>query len=324
MKPIKSLYFRPLTEPHHVPQPATVKRLIDNFVNRRPMRTTSLIITFFGDVVSQHGHTVWLGSLVNAMAPLGINERLVRTSVFRLVKEGWLEAERAGRRSFYRFTDYGTHEYERAARRIYALENNKWQGHWQLLVPLNIPDKSREKFKRSLQWQGYRTVSPGTFAKPGDGGRTLRETLEEFDVADKVMIFDATTSSLSSTQLVRKLVHDSWQLAKVAQGYSDFLKRYKPLLKWSQRKQAPAPETAFVARTLLIHDYRRILLHDTPLPDELLPPAWPGAEALKLTGAVYKALAKPSTDYIMAELEPGNGSMPGADASFWDRYSRIK
>ena len=60
-----------------MPHPAAVKRLIDDFVNRRPMRTTSLIVTFFGDVVSQHGNTVWLGSLVHAMAPLGINERLV-------------------------------------------------------------------------------------------------------------------------------------------------------------------------------------------------------------------------------------------------------
>lgn len=303
--------------------PAAVNHIIDDFVNRRPMRTTSLIVTFFGDVVSQHGHTVWLGSLVNALAPLGINERLVRTSVFRLIKEGWLESERVGRRSYYRFTDYGTHEYERAARRIYALENNAWEGHWQLLIPLNIPENNREKFRRSLQWQGYRAIAPGTFAKPGDGGRTLRETLEEFDVADKVLILDASTSALSSKQLERKLVHDSWELAHVAQDYRNFLKRYKPLLRWSKRKQAPSPETAFVARTLLIHDYRRILLHDTPLPDELLPPAWPGAEALKLTGTVYKTLAQPSIDYVMSELEPGNGPMPEANASFWERFGLI-
>ena len=169
----------------------------------------------------------------------------------------------------------------------------------------------------------YRAIATGTFAKPGDGGRTLRETLEEFDVADKVMILNASTSPLSSKQLERKLVHDSWELAHVAQGYRDFLKRYKPLLKWSQRNQTPSPETAFVARTLVIHDYRRILLHDTPLPDELLPPAWPGAEALNLTSAVYKALAEPSIEYITAELEPGNGPMPEADRSFWGRFERI-
>jgi len=306
-----------------VQHPVVVKRLIRHFASRRPMRTTSLIVTFFGDAVSQHGHTVWLGSLVKAMAPLGINERLVRTSVFRLVKEGWLESDRVGRRSYYRFTQYGAHEYERAARRIYALEDSKWPGHWQILMTLDVPDNIRDKFKRSMEWQGYRAIAPGTLAKPGDGGSTLRETLQEFDVADKVMIFDAGTSPLSSNRLERKLVHDRWQLDQVARAYKDFLKRYKSLLKWSQGKQSPSPESAYLVRTLLIHDYRRILLHDTPLPDELLPKDWPGAEALKLTGTIYNAISGPSVEYIRSQLESDKGPMPEADKCFRNRFENI-
>ena len=145
-----------------MPQPAVIKGLINDFTNRSPMRTNSLIVSIFGDVVTQHGHTLWLGSLVNALAPLGVNDRLVRTSVFRLVKEGWLESERVGRRSYYRFSDYGLHEYERAARRIYALEKSEWLGHWQVLIPVDIPERQREQFRRSLHWQGYRAESPLT------------------------------------------------------------------------------------------------------------------------------------------------------------------
>lgn len=304
-------------------QPAVIKRLINDFGQRRPMRVTSLIVTFFGDVVSQHGSSIWLGSLVQAMALLGVNERLVRTSVFRLVKEGWLQSERVGRRSFYRFSDYGSHEYERAARRIYALEDSDWQGYWQLLLPQDIPEKQREKFRRSLQWQGYRAIAPGTFAKPGDGGQTLRETLEEFDLADQVLIFDASTAAISSGQVERDLVHASWQLEDVAQSYRRFLADFKPLLQWSQRKQAVDPENALVARILLIHAYRRILLHDTPLPRELLPPAWPGADALSLTSAVYKRLAQASIEYIVSRLEPGNGPMPREDKCFRERFAYI-
>ena len=44
--------------------PAVVKRLLADFSSRQPIRTTSLIITLFGDVVSQHGGTLWLSSLV--------------------------------------------------------------------------------------------------------------------------------------------------------------------------------------------------------------------------------------------------------------------
>src|SRR5690606_14385634 len=135
---------------------------------RKPMRTTSLIISVFGDVVTQHGHSIWLGSVVNALEPLGVNHRLVRTSVFRLVKDGWLEFEREGRCSYYRFSAFGMHEYQRAARRIYAMEPNSWHGRWQLLIPLTVPEKNRDALRRSLLWQGFRILAPGTFARPGD------------------------------------------------------------------------------------------------------------------------------------------------------------
>ena len=88
--------------------------ILDAFRQRQPMRAKSLIITFFGDVVSQHGKEIWLGSAATALQGLGINDRLVRTSVFRLTKEGWLEVDREGRRSFYRFSNYGSLEYQRA------------------------------------------------------------------------------------------------------------------------------------------------------------------------------------------------------------------
>ncbi len=306
-----------------VAKPILVQRLIDDFSQRRPMRTTSLITTIFGDVVSQHGNTIWLGSLVKAMAQLDINERLVRTSVFRLVKEGWLESERVGRRSFYRFTPYGSNEYQRAARRIYALNDHHWQGQWKLLVPQDIPDSQREQFRRSLHWQGYRAIAAGTYAMPWDEQHTLGQALEELEATDKVLVFDACSSALGSKQLVKKLVAQCWQLEEVAEHYQEFLARYQPLRKWVVRKQTLEPEIAFIVRTLLIHDYRRILLQDTPLPDELLPVAWPGAAAHTLTAQIYKAVAQASNSYIVKQLEPGDGPMPSADASFWNRFGRI-
>jgi phenylacetic acid degradation operon negative regulatory protein len=301
-----------------------IKALVDDFVNRSPMRTTSLVVSIFGDVITQHGHSIWLGSLVKALAPLGVNERLVRTTVFRLVKEGWLQAERVGRRSYYRFSDYGHHEYQRAARRIYAMDLAAWRGHWQLLIPVAVPEKQREQLRRSLQWQGFRTIAPGTFAKPGDGGDTLHDTLAEFGLTDKVMVLDASTSPLVDQGLLKQLVEDSWHLEDIARDYREFLKRYSPLRKWARSKRTPDPQDAFIARVLLIHDYRRILLHDTPLPEELLPAGWPGAEALKLTSEVYQAVAEPSIDFVTTELERGDGPLPKADPGFRERFRHVR
>ena len=304
--------------------PLPVRRLLEGFRARKPLRSTSLIITLFGDTVSQHGHTLWLGSLVNALAPLGVNERLVRTSVFRLVKEGWLEAERVGRRSYYRFTAHGNAEYERAARRIYATEDTSWEGHWQILIPLAIPEDDRDNFRRSLNWQGFRSIAPGTFAKPGGAGRALQETLEEFDARERVLLFDATSSALGSARQLREHVHECWQLESTAAAYHAFLDDFRPLRRWVSRQQQLDPEAAFLVRTLLVHDFRRALLHDTPLPRELLPPGWPGAEALALTGQLYRTLAEASTRYITGNLEGDSGSLPPASPGFNTRFASVQ
>ena len=52
---------------------------------------TTLVFTFFCDVVTQHGGEIWLGSVIHALAPLGVNQRSTRTAVFRLVGDERLE-----------------------------------------------------------------------------------------------------------------------------------------------------------------------------------------------------------------------------------------
>ena len=143
--------------------------LLKEFTQRKPFRTRSLVITFFGDIVSQHGGNVWLGSLISVLAKFKINERLVRTTVFRLVQDDWLEAHRIGRRSYYRFSEYGEEEYERAARRIYSVHEADWSGSWQLVILRGVSEERKES-SRSLRWQGYRSVTAGALAKPGEGG----------------------------------------------------------------------------------------------------------------------------------------------------------
>ena len=82
-------------------------QIVKEFRSRPTLRAGSLITTVFGDSIAPRGGTVWLGSLIRAMAEFGVSERLVRTSVFRLVKDGWLQSSQVGRRSFYSLTNEG-------------------------------------------------------------------------------------------------------------------------------------------------------------------------------------------------------------------------
>jgi len=298
----------------------SLSQVIDAFRARQPMRAKSLIVTLFGDVVSQHGRQIWLGSIANALDGLGVNDRLVRTSVFRLVKESWLDVERAGRKSFYRFTDTGSQEYQRAAQRIYSCDAEIWRGGWQLLLLVDIAEEKRDPLRRSLSWLGFRALTPGTYARPGCDELAIQDLLDEFDLDDGIILMNATTSPITLKKQLRRTVKDGWDLDDLAEQYNALIKRFKPLRQSLDKGSVPTPEQAFHARLLLIHDYRRILLRDTPLPEDLLPSRWQGTLARQLVSGLYKDLAPASVAYISAELQSEQGVLPQPAGTFYERF----
>ena len=110
--------------------------LIAERVAESSISGSSMVVTVFGDAISQHGGWIWLGSLINVLAPFGYSEGLIRSSVFRLVQQDWLKTTRIGRRSHYCFTDTANGHYERAARRIYSAGHHEGDGSWTLILPL--------------------------------------------------------------------------------------------------------------------------------------------------------------------------------------------
>ncbi len=294
--------------------------IIESFRERQPMRAKSLIITFFGDVVSQHGKQIWLGSITNALEGLGVNDRLVRTSVFRLVKESWLEVDREGRKSFYRFTNHGSQEYQRAAERIYSVNNDVWRGRWQLLMLVDVDESVRDDLRRSLNWLGFRALTPGTFARPGGDDVAIQDLLDEFGLHESVIVMQASTSPMTLKRQLRDTVSDRWDLDALANEYNALLKRFKPLQLALEKGKQASPLEAFHARLLLIHDYRRILLRDTPLPDDLLPNRWQGTLARQMVASLYKDLAAPSLAYIEQTLEAQQGNLPAPSVAFYERF----
>jgi phenylacetic acid degradation operon negative regulatory protein len=73
--------------------------------------------------------------------------------------------------------------------------------------------------------------------------------------------------------------------------------------------------SAFLIRTLLIHDYRRLLLRDPELPAE-----WPGQKARLLCNELYRSLAPASERRLDRCLVLADGTIPPADPAFADRF----
>ena len=108
-------------------------------------------MTVWGDALAPHGGTVWLAGLIRLMAPFGINERLVRTSVFRLARDGWLVAATHGRMSRYRLTREGARRFDDAHRRIYARPDDDWGGAWELVLADAVPPARRAALREELR-----------------------------------------------------------------------------------------------------------------------------------------------------------------------------
>lgn len=305
-------------------QLSIVGKLLEEFKQQRPMRGGSLIVSIFGDSISQHGGSVWLGSLIDVLEPFGLNQRLVRTSVYRLIQEGWLVSTQIGRRSYYSFTDFGLRQYQKTADRIYAANRSPWGGSWTLVLPAFIVDEQRDELRKELRWLGFGSLAQGILAKPGLHRRSLDETLQDLGVADKVVVMSAQTDELISQGVLKQLSRNCWNLDELEIRYQMFLDKFRPVLQDIKKKPELTPEQCFQLRTLLIHEYRRILLKDTELPDELLPNDWAGKAAFNLTANIYRATFEDAESYLLSTMETSEGPLPRAVDEFYHRFGGLK
>lgn len=289
------------------------------------LRSKSLVMTVMGDAIAPHGGAVWLGSLIELLAPLGVTDRLLRTSVFRLVQEGWLTASREGRRSRYAFDPRSLPRFQRADRRIYAPPGLHWDGRWTLVVAPNgsLDGDLRTAVRKELEWEGFAMLAPGVLAHPGADPEGLSEALARSGARGKVFVVSGAELPAVGSRPLQELVMESWNLAAVAQSYRDFIAQFTPLLDLLRAAPAVSAPDAFAIRALLIHAYRRLQLHDPMLPLELLPDPWPGSDAYQLARAVYLMVYAQAEAHIDAVLQREDAAAPGADAAFYQRFGGL-
>lgn len=306
--------------------PTSSQEWIAHFLATDPPRSKSLVMTIFGDAIAPHGARLWLGSLIELMAPLDVTDRLVRTSVFRLVQEGWLVAQREGRRSSYALQPDAAPRFARANRRIYAPPGVDWDGRWTLLLAPNgsIDSALRAAVRKELEWEGFAMLAPGLLAHPAADLDGVAELLRRVEGNGKVFVCAATELPDVGGRPLAELVREGWDLSVVVAGYRRFIEQFTPLLELLQGEPAPAPQQAFIVRTLLIHAYRRVQLHDPMLPLALLPQPWPGSEAYALAQAIYRLVWEPAEQHLMDVLRREDADAPEADAGLYDRFGGLR
>ena len=289
----------------HYPPPIT--QLLEQFHARKPARIWSLIVTLYGDAIAPRGGSLWIGSLIEIMALFNIDAGHVRTAVSRLSSDGWLSSTKRGRASYYRLSRSGEDEFLQATQRIYSSIPVRRGALRVALIGPAVADAAA--LRRGLKAAAFAPVSPVIHVGLGSPPSELRArglfvlTPEETDKRD--------------------VAGAAWRLDEMAQAYRDFIAQFSPLaaLLDKQDQAALKDDEALVARTLLIHAFRRVVLRDPALPADLLPQDWSGEAARALAGRLYAAVVAPSERFLDAHGQNGEGPLPPPDARFHKRFT---
>lgn len=300
--------------------------VIEALSERLNLKARSLLVTVWGDSVAPHGGTVWLGSLIDLVKCLGLNERVVRTSVFRLKQDKLLDSHQAGRRSFYTLTKTGQHRFEEATRRIYNYTSRPWSGGWTLLFTerRNLSDEQKRQLQMELSWLGFGDLGSGIYAHPGDVQAVIDQLLMDLNLKSHVAVLSANDLPDANATPVHILVQKGWDVAGIESGYTDFIETFDPILERLKADQPLDTKKCFILRTLLVHDYRRALLKDPMLPDQLLPDKWSGHLARELFRDIYHHVWQGAESHLMQTLETTNGRLPEASEEFLSRFGGLE
>ncbi len=299
--------------------------VVETFSGAQIVYSNSLILTIFGDFVSAHGGTIWLGSLIKLVEPLGINQRLVRTSVFRLTEKGILQSRQVGRRSFYSLTDKGFRQYSSAAERIYRYHESQWNGEWCLVFTIlqKLDKKDRERFQNELVWLGFNRLSNGVYAHPLITLEEVNKVVREMQLEDSVVVMQARSGGDDPLTVSGNMIKYYFNIFEMKQEYQEYIDFFKGILKSAEVTQEKSEEACFLIRLLLIHKFRRILMREPEIPHELMPAECLSHEARDITERLYKLICNPAEAFFMKIGESEKGKLAPIADEYFTRFGGI-
>jgi phenylacetic acid degradation operon negative regulatory protein len=234
----------------------------------------SLLLTVVGEFVHPRHESVWTGTLLEAMAALGVEEKSARQALTRTANEGLLTSTRHGRRVLWELTEDGAALLEEGTRRIYGFmrERHPWDGRW-LVLTVAIPETQRQlrhRLRTRLTWLGLGSPTSGLWVSPASGkANDVHAAIRELGLEHNAYAWIGPASGIGDES---RLLAAAWDLADVEDRYLEFLEAF-------ETRRADDAREAFVAQVEMVQEWRRFPFLDPDLPAELLDHDWPGPRA---------------------------------------------
>ncbi|MDF2154596.1 PaaX family transcriptional regulator C-terminal domain-containing protein [Vibrio sp. CAU 1672] len=297
----------------------------DAMAGHQSISGTSLIVSYYGDYLWTCGGGIWLGSLIQAMETLGLNQRVVRSSVFRLNKDGWLTIKKVGRKSYYYLEPARYNEMLNANKKIYHSEPTAWNKRWNIIHTSLGPTNSSKDKVRYLQHKGFGLFDKDFFVQPDLQQLTPEIKQEICENIPSAKIFQQAELYSEHSDALRNIVSQSWDITRIEEDYQQFSALFSPV--WNTLKgmedDAITPVDAFKLRLLVIHFYRRIIVKDPYLPAELLPREWPRQAAEQLTVNIYRKVHAKALEYLIENSETPSGTLPLPSPNYYIRFGGL-
>jgi phenylacetic acid degradation operon negative regulatory protein len=166
-------------------------------------------------------------------------------------------------------------------------------------------------------------LSAGVYASPVLEDSVVRDMLDRYGLQDALFVVQAKDLPGVGGKALAATVGEAWPLQQVKDGYERFTGQFGPLTQTLAGYDV-SPEQAFVIRTLLIHEFRRVQLHDPKLPAELLPADWPGKDAYAICSEIYRKTYAGAEDYLLAALRREDEDAVEAAPYFYERFGGLK
>lgn len=301
-----------------------VDEYLNLLIEEMTPKAKSLIITFFGDTVFPHGGTIWLGSLVKFMEEFGISEKLTRTSIFRLTKEGWLSSKKFGRESYYSLSDLAIDRFVKAHYSVYAYDEQDTDHDWIVLFTNSVKSSSELELSKILKKEGFANPSKQVYLHPHYRMEYVQDILIKQELQNEVLLVKGPIQMPMTKEVIKSMVHDYWDLKDVEERYQDFITKFRKVFSLETPIKDFTPKQCFILRNLLIHDYRRALLFDPKLGNELLPVDWLGKSSSSLVESIYSSIHNKANLYVKDNLLTVGGNTPKLEKFYYNRFGGIE
>ena len=290
------------------------RKIIDDFAAQRPIRAGSFIITLYGDAIVPRDGELWMGDIIQFCNQVGISESLVRTAVSRLVTSKRLQGSKVGRKSYYRLTENSKVEFKNAANKIYSTHPDH-QGIWTFLI--NFAQNKREDLKRKMDRIGFGDPLSGLFMKPGFCETELQFAVGNLLKENPNLCFSATLKDVADNLIDLNLLTRGWNLQSFSDQYEAFCNNFRNLHASidDHKMLSISDQEQLLVRTIMVHEYRKIIIKDPRLPLDLLPKDWAGLKATEIFSDLYEALLSKSENFINQNFDTdGDKLAPNAPA----------